>query len=143
MDHSLVSGFCERRGDRRFHGRHPRLELALLILGLEVRRLRLENVLLAGGLEVARDGVLQGRFVFLDHASHAFELFDPPRVGACDIARKVGLLRIKVILEPVHRTIPWIGGLLLRLEDWLRTAGYPEREPPRACDGLQRAPSRV
>jgi hypothetical protein len=69
--------------------------LALLKLSLRYRGRSFEDVFLAGGFEVACNGLLQRCFVLLDHLPHTIELFDPPRMGAGDIAGKVGLVRVK------------------------------------------------
>src|SRR5262249_61385257 len=81
---------------------HPRGKLALLKLGLRYCGRSFEDVLLAGAFEVACNRLLQRRFVLLDHLAHTIKLIDPPRMGAGDVASKIGLLGVKYTLKRIH-----------------------------------------
>ena len=98
------------------HGRpdrlHPRLELAFLESDLAETRERLEDLLLAGGLEILRDRVLERGFILSYEPTHAIELFDPPCTATCHAGCEVAFLVIKQILERIHGAIPQRGGLL-------------------------------
>ena len=88
------------------HGRldrlHPRLKLAFLESDLAEAGERLEDLLLAGGLEILRNRPLELCFVLGDELGHAVKLLDPPRIAPRHSRREVPLLPVQQILERIH-----------------------------------------
>jgi hypothetical protein len=93
----------------------PRLELALLESDLAETRERLENLLLAGGLEIPLDRVLKRGFILSHEPDHAIELFDPPCTATCHAGCEVAFLVIKQILNEFMVAIPQRGGITFEL----------------------------
>ena len=73
-----MPGRRERTRHRCLGWRHPVLELAFLECDLAEACERLEDLFLAGGLEVLRDRPLERRLVLPEEPGHPVELFDAP-----------------------------------------------------------------
>src|SRR5262249_39307959 len=102
VDDSAMPGGPERPRHGRLGRRHPLLELALLERDLAEACERLEDLLLAGRLEVLRDRPLERRLVLPVEPGHAVELFDSPRVAPRHARREAALLSLEQIQERIH-----------------------------------------
>jgi|GEM_PF-4955894 len=75
----------------------------LLELDLGEAGQRLKDLLLAGGLEVVGNCVLERGFVLADKPGHAVELLDAPWVASRYARGKILLLPIELIPKRIHR----------------------------------------